>query len=192
MPTTTRPTTVENIQVLQVGKYGVRIDEKTWFGVNEPLTPSHFIPNEGYKVSVTVSKTGKKYINEILGHEEKQDAQPTISAPTEAKQNDPVKEAEEALTKAKTEATAKAAAAVAAKAEATKPATAASGKNPTRSGFGTPLTDYDLHIQRQISRAGVVQAALASPALAQWSLNADEYMSLVRKVADFAFKYVSE
>jgi hypothetical protein len=67
--TTTRPTVVENIQVLQVGKYGVRVDEKTWFGVNEPLTPSHFVPNEGYKVSVVVSKTGKKYINEILGTE---------------------------------------------------------------------------------------------------------------------------
>ena len=63
-----RPVLVENIQVLQVGKYGVRIDEKTWYGVNEPLTPSHFAPG-GYKVSVVVSKTGKKYINEILGTE---------------------------------------------------------------------------------------------------------------------------
>ena len=46
-----KPTVVENINVLQVGKYGVRVDEKTWFGVNQPLTPSHFAPDTGYKVS---------------------------------------------------------------------------------------------------------------------------------------------
>src|SRR5258708_5103534 len=123
MPTATRPTVVENIQVLQVGKYGVRIDEKTWFGVNEPLTPSHFVPNEGYKVSVTVSKTGKKYINEILGQEVAQGTK-TDSAPTEQKaaqpQDDSVKAAEEALAKAKATAEAKAAAA---KAEAAKTTT---------------------------------------------------------------------
>ena len=53
---------------------GCRVDEKTWFGVNEPLTPSNFVPNEGYKVSVIVSKTGKKYISEILGTEVAQEA----------------------------------------------------------------------------------------------------------------------
>ncbi len=165
----TKPTAVENIQVLQVGKYGVRIDEKTWFGVNEPLTPSHFVPNEGYKVSVTVSKTGKKYINEIIGQEQK--AEVTAPAPT------PAATAAPATTKAEEKHTAP---------------VASTGKNPTRSGFGTPLTDYDLAIQRQISRAGVVQAALASPALAQWAVNDTEYFALVRKAADFAFKYVNE
>lgn len=165
-----RPTLVENIQVLQVGKYGVRVDEKTWFGVNEPLTPSHFVPNQGYKVSVVVSKTGKKYIGEILGTEVAQEAQAPTTAPV--------------------------AAPAASKAE-TKPApapasTSAPTKNPTRAGFGQPLTDYDLHIQRQISRAGVMQAALASPAIAQWTTNIDEYLALVRKAADFAFKYVGE
>lgn len=164
----TKPTAVENIQVLQVGKYGVRIDEKTWFGVNEPLTPSHFVPNEGYKVSVVVSKTGKKYINEILGTEVKAEAAAPAAAPTPA----PV--------------------ATAPVAAAPTPAPVATGKNPTRAGFGSPLTDYDLSIQRQISRAGVVQAALSSPALHQWAVNADEYLALVRKAADFAIKYVNE
>lgn len=167
----TKPTVVENIQVLQVGKYGVRIDEKTWFGVNEPLTPSHFVPNEGYKVSVVISKTGKKYINEILGQEEKQEAVATAPAPA------PV--AAPAASKVEAPVSAPA---------TTTPAT----KNPTRAGFGQPLTDYDLQIQRQISRAGVMQAALTSPALAQWTTSIDEYLSLVRKAADFAFKYVGE
>jgi ribosomal protein L12E/L44/L45/RPP1/RPP2 len=170
----TKPTAVENIQVLQVGKYGVRVDEKTWFGVNEPLTPSHFVPNEGYKVAVVVSKTGKKYINEILGQEVTQAASAPAAAPTSA----PAATAAPATSKA----------------EAPKPApaTTTATKNPTRSGFGQPLTDYDLQIQRQISRAGVVQAALMSPALAQWAVNIDEYLALVRKAADFGFKYVSE
>lgn len=166
----TKPTVVENIQVLQVGKYGVRIDEKTWFGVNEPLTPNHFVPNEGYKVSVTVSKTGKKYINEILGQEEKQEE---AAAPA------PAAAAAPAAPKAETK-------------PAPAPATTTASKNPTRAGFGQQLTDYDLQIQRQISRAGVIQAALTSPAFAQWSTNADEYLALVRKAADFAFKYVAE
>lgn len=60
---------VENINVLQVGKYGVRVDEKTWYGVNEPLTPTHFAPSQSYKVSISTSKTGKKYIKEVLGVE---------------------------------------------------------------------------------------------------------------------------
>jgi hypothetical protein len=191
MPTTTKPTLVENIQVLQVGKYGVRIDEKTWFGVNEPLTPSHFVPNEGYKVSVTVSKTGKKYINEIIGQEQKADAPAEQKA--EQPHDDSVKVAEEALAKAKAMAEAKV---TAAKAEAAKPAstpaTTTKSTNPTRAGFGQQLTDYDLQIQRQISRAGVIQAALTSPAIAQWAVNIDEYLALVRKAADFGFKYVGE
>lgn len=172
MATSTKPTVVENIQVLQVGKYGVRIDEKTWFGVNEPLTPSHFVPNEGYKVSVTISKTGKKYINEILGQEVAQAASAPAAAPV------PAATAAPAASKAEEKHTA--------------PVTTPATKNPTRSGFGQPLTDYDLQIQRQISRAGVLQAALMSPALAQWSVNIDEYLALVRKAADFGFKYVGE
>ena len=62
-----QPTVVESITVLQVGKYGVRVDEKTWYGVNEPLTPSHFSPSTTYKVSISASKTGKKYIKEVVG-----------------------------------------------------------------------------------------------------------------------------
>ena len=73
---------VENINVLQVGKYGVRVDEKTWYGVNEPLTPSHFAPSASYKVSISTSKTGKKYIKEVLGVGE--GSSPAAPAPTPA------------------------------------------------------------------------------------------------------------
>lgn len=38
---------------------------------------------------------------------------------------------------------------------------------PIRAGFGQPLTGYDLHIQRQISYAGILQAVLSSQVLAQ-------------------------
>lgn len=165
---TDKPKLVENIQVLQVGKYGVRVDEKTWFGVNEPLTPSHFIPNEGYKVAVVVSKTGKKYISEILGtevHDKKEPAETTVPA-AKAPANPPAKTVD-------------------------SPAPAKT-TNPTRAGFGQPLTDYDMAIQRQISRAGVYQAALASHAPVQWATNLDEYLALVRKVADAGMKYVTE
>jgi hypothetical protein len=74
-----QPSAVETIAVLQVGKYGVRVDEKTWYGVNEPLTPSHFTPQQTYKVSISVSKTGKKYIKEVLGVSET-----PVSAPAPA------------------------------------------------------------------------------------------------------------
>lgn len=168
MATGTKPTVVENINVLQVGKFGVRVDEKTWFGVNEPLTPSHFVPNEGYKVSVTVSKTGKKYINEIIGVEAK------VAAPAPA----PVATAPVTQTAA---------------APATKTTAAErTSDRPTRAGFGQQLTEYDMQIQRQISRAGVYQAALNSPALAQWCTNIEEYLGLVRKAADAGIKYVNE
>jgi hypothetical protein len=187
--TAERPTTTENITVLQVGKYGVRIDEKTWFGVNEPLTPSHFVPNEGYKVAVSVSKTGKKYINEILGQEEKESA-PAASAPAP----DPVKAAEAMLAKAKADAAAKAAAPATSKAEPAQsaPATTAKSANPSRAGFGQPLTDYDMKIQRQISRAGIVQAVVTSPILGQWAVNATEYVAIVKNVSDQLLEYVNQ
>lgn len=72
--------TVENITVLQVGKYGVRVDDKTWYGVNEPLTPSHFAPGTTYNVSLSTSKTGKKYIKEVLNASEGKGAAPQAQA----------------------------------------------------------------------------------------------------------------
>lgn len=167
--TAARAVTVENITVHQVGKFGVRVDEKTWFGVNEPLTPSHFMPNEGYKVSVTVSKTGKKYINEILGQEQKQDA-PAAEAPTPAP---------------------------AAKTEVPKMTPAEAVKTvidrPTRSGFGTPLTAYDLQIQRQINRSSNWNAACdLGSALSQFTVNTTELKALIREFADAGVKYTNE
>lgn len=73
-----QPSIVETITVLQVGKYGVRVDEKTWYGVNEPLTPSHFVPQQTYRVSISVSKTGKKYIKDVLAVSE---GAPVVAAP---------------------------------------------------------------------------------------------------------------
>lgn len=150
MITAVRPTVVENIQVLQVGKFGVRVDEKTWFGVNEPLTPAHFVPNEGYKVSVTVSKTGKKYINEILGTE--------VKGPTVA------------------------------------PAAAApSTLTPPAPVTSTPVVSQKLDEKSiQIQRQGLYQAALQSPALAQWAVSQNEYLALVRQAADAGIAYVRE
>lgn len=171
--TTERPKTVENIKVLQVGKFGVRVDEKTWFGVNEPLTPTHFQVGEGYKVSVTASKTGKKYINEIIGQEERGQQAPAASAPA----SDSVKAAEVALAKAK--------------ADEAKVSQTTKGSNPIRAGFGQPLTEYDLSVQRQISRAGVWQAAAQAP-ITGMATNVDEYLSFVRKIADAGMRYVQE
>lgn len=168
MPATAkRPTQVENITILQVGQYGVRVDEKTWFGVNEPLTPQHFVPNQGYKVGVVVSKTGKKYISEIIGTEVAQSA-PAAAAPAAA-----------------------APAPAPTPAPASQAAPATSGR-PTRAGYDKPLTEYDLSKDKQISRSGVYQAALNSPALAQWATNIDEYLALVRKAADAGVQYIHE
>lgn len=74
-----QPSVVETITVLQVGKYGVRVDDKTWYGVNEPLTPSHFSPTNTYKVSISTSKTGKKYIKEVVGVSEAPAAAPAAA-----------------------------------------------------------------------------------------------------------------
>lgn len=82
-----QPSVVEAITVLQVGKYGVRVDDRTWYGVNEPLTPSHFSPATTYKVSISTSKTGKKYIKEVLGVSDASStsAPAPAAAPAEAK-----------------------------------------------------------------------------------------------------------
>jgi len=186
--TTKRPSVVENIKVLQIGDFGVRVDEKNWFNTNAPLTPAHFQVGVGYKVSVSVAKSGKKYINEILGVE---DAAPATEAPATstatAPVTDSVKAAEEALAKAKAEAAAKAAAA-----QVAETAKTTTGKHPSRAGYDKPLTEYDLAKDKQIARSGIIQAALQSPGIVQWSTNLDEYMLNVKKVADFALKYAQE
>lgn len=181
--TTERPKTTENITVYQVGQYGVRVDEKTWFGVNSPLTPQHFVPDTGYKVAVTVSKTGKKYIAEILGTEDKSATVAPAPAAAPAA-TDAVKAAEEALAKAK--------AAAAAPAPAPKPAAPATSGKPYRAGYDKPLSEYDLGKDKQISRSGIYQAALQSPAIGQWAVNVDEYLALVRKVAEAGMKFIQE
>lgn len=190
--TTKRPSVVENITVLQIGDFGVRVDEKNWYNTNEPLKPTAFVVNQSYKVSLSVAKSGKKYINEIVGVA---DAAPAASAPAETAKaaapatDDPVKQAEAALAKAKADAEAKVKAeaqAVAAKATAG----VASAKGPYRAGYDKPLSEYDLAKDKQIAKSGIIQAALQSPGIVQWSTNLDEYMLNVQKVADFALKYV--
>jgi hypothetical protein len=148
---------VENITVLQVGKYGVRVDEKTWYGVNDPLTPSHFAPGQSYKVAISVSKTGKKYIKEVVGVTE---ASPSSPAPAAPKVDT---ERAERITSAIQQTSAP-------KAEKPK------------------LDIKTIQIQRQ----GLYQAALQSPALTTWAISVDEYLAIVRKVADAGVAYVNE
>lgn len=177
--TTDRPTKTENIKVLQVGEFGVRVAEKTWFGVNKPLLPTNFEVGKGYKVAVSTSKGGKNYISQILGVEDV-----ATPATTTAPVTDAVKAAQEALLKAQAEAEA------AAKAKAQE--AAKTDDRPRRAGYDKPLTDYDLSKDRQIGRAGIIQAAIQSGAAIQWATNLDEYLSNVRKIADFALKYSQE
>jgi len=185
--TTERPKTVENIKVLQVGKFGVRVDEKTWFGVNEPLTPTHFNVGMGYKVSVTTSKTGKKYINEIIGQEDMQEA-PAAQAPTAT--SDPVKAAEAALAKAKADA--KAAVVAAAKAKEAQTDKGSDTTHPSRAGFGQPLTEYDFQIQRVINLSSCWNAACsAAGALSQFATNSTELTSEITKLAEAGLKFTA-
>lgn len=55
----------ETITVLQVSKYGVRVGDQ-WYNINQPLSPTNFLPNKTYTVAIKVSKNGKKYISEIV------------------------------------------------------------------------------------------------------------------------------
>jgi hypothetical protein len=173
--TTERPSLVENIKVLQIGKFGVRVDEKTWYNVNAPLTSNHFAVGTGYKVSLSVAKSGKKYINEILGVESAEGA-PAAAVPAAipASLSSPATPSPAHVPHATPPGA------------GTAPATA----RPTRAGYDKPLTEYDLAKDAQIAKSGIIQAALQSPGIVQWSTNLDEYMSNVRKVADFALQYV--
>lgn len=191
MPTATtkRPSVTENITVLQIGDFGVRVDEKNWYNTNEPLKPTAFQLNQSYKVSLSVAKSGKKYINEIIGVA---DATTAVAGQT-TDVSDAVKQAEAALAKAKADAEAKVQAeakAVAAAAQASAGAGVASGKPPYRAGYDKPLSEYDLAKDKQIAKSGIIQAALQSPAIAQWSVDLNNYLENVKKVADFALNYV--
>jgi hypothetical protein len=147
---------VENMTVLQVGKYGVRVDEKTWYGVNDPLTPSHFAPGQSYKVAISVSKTGKKYIKEVVGVSEAPAAPAPVTPKVDTERGERVTNAIQQTSAPKAE----------------KP----------------KLDVKTIQIQRQ----GLYQAALQSPALTTWAISVDEYLAIVRKVADAGVAYVNE
>lgn len=70
----------ETITVAQISKYGVRVGD-AWYNVNAPLTPANFLPNKTYTVGIRVSKTGKKYISEIV----QSDAPAVAAAPAPVK-----------------------------------------------------------------------------------------------------------
>jgi hypothetical protein len=158
-------TTVENINVLQVGKYGVRVDDKTWYGVNEPLTPTHFAPNQQYKVSISISKTGKKYIKEVLGVSET--AQVPVAAPAPTSVEPP-----KVSTPVDT--------------ERAERVTGAMREVDTSKSSKLDLKTI------QIQRQGCWQAAIQSPALTTWAVSTTEYLALVRQAAEAGVRFVNE
>lgn len=67
----------ETITVLQISKYGVRVGDQ-WYNINQPLSPTNFLPNKTYTVGVKISKNGKKYISEIV----QSDSDTSVPAPS--------------------------------------------------------------------------------------------------------------
>lgn len=76
--------------------------------------------------------------------------------------------------------------------ETEKPAPPKRKSNPKRAGFGQELTDYDMQIQRQISRAGLWQAAMQSLGVVQFNTDAslEGYLNAVEKACERGLKYI--
>jgi hypothetical protein len=55
--------------------------------------------------------------------------------------------------------------------------------------YGKPLSDYELEVERRISRAGVLQAVLQSPALAPYS--GEEFQVKAREMFDWGMDIVN-
>jgi len=70
------------------------------------------------------------------------------------------------------------------KAEPIKPENVVTDKKMTNADWAAK--------DRRISRQGLFQAALQSPALMQYAPTLEEYMALVRKTADEGLVYVNE
>lgn len=137
----------ETVTVAQVGQYGVRVGDE-WFGVNEPLDPSSFIPGKTYNVLYKRGKAspkypqGKAYISQIVG-----ESTPTVASNV-VNQTLPT------------------------------PPTFKSQDNDTKS--------------IRILRQGVFQATLQSPALPGFAATPDEYVALVKNIAEQIITAIEE
>lgn len=73
----------ETITVTYVAKYGPKVGEE-WYNLSPKsgLIPSNFVVGKTYQVLVYTSKTGKKYINQIVGEAtELPKAEPKVETP---------------------------------------------------------------------------------------------------------------
>lgn len=61
---TTSTVEKEVITINKVGKFGVLVGE-VWYSTNEPLKPTDFVSGQTYNVTVSISKTGKRYIKNM-------------------------------------------------------------------------------------------------------------------------------
>ena len=60
------------------------------------------------------------------------------------------------------------------------------------SGFGKPMTDYEIDKDSRISRAGVWQAAASNPALLGYAADVEALKIVVRELADDGLRYINE
>jgi hypothetical protein len=60
------------------------------------------------------------------------------------------------------------------------------------SGFGKPMTDYEIDKDSRISRAGVWQAAASNPALLGYAADVEALKIVVRELANDGLKYINE
>lgn len=63
-------------------------------------------------------------------------------------------------------------------------------KNPSRAGFGQPLTDYDMQVQHDIHRSGLIQACVQ--AVSQHCHKAEDIGPTAIKLAEEVSKWVKE
>jgi hypothetical protein len=60
------------------------------------------------------------------------------------------------------------------------------------SGFGKPMTDFEIDKDSRISRAGVWQAAASNPALLGYAADVEALKIVIRELADDGLKYINE
>lgn len=154
----------ETITIERVGPYGVKVGE-TWYGLNKPLEPSDFENGKTYEILKKEGQTKngpKSYIAQILGVGPREVGTSNVPSPVAA----PLP---------------------AAFVEAIQRGASVSG--PTND-WGKPVSDYALAKDGRISRAGIWQAVIQSPAIYGYADSYEGYMALVQKTYEAGLKIV--
>jgi hypothetical protein len=141
---------LETLKIEALGKFGVK-SNGVWYGTKRPLAVTDFVSGATYTVLVEPWTKGDKSGMNIVQIVDTGNSAPVANAPTSGAGSPPTPNRQQGQPEVKDNPSVR----------RTK-----NGAEYVKAGFGKPMTDFEIELDARISYAGLLQAAVQSPALA--------------------------